>query len=185
TRHGNCNEKSALCATWLLENRHGNEIILWVNGSTAYDHAWVVYDHNATHWDGTIANLSGDAVVVDGWTGDYYQAKHPHKFWHAALATPSPLTVRNTILNPSANIPVKEHVEPRDWATSFSPHFRLAVADQSPSPYEPQGSHLLRTRNKSAWMSVRDNDGWDEAKAIQHALQDLESGDDDFELEDD
>src|SRR5262245_51165445 len=28
TRHGNCSEKSALCATWLLENSGGNENIL-------------------------------------------------------------------------------------------------------------------------------------------------------------
>jgi hypothetical protein len=183
TRHGNCMEKSALCATWLLENRTGNEIILWVGGKN-YDHAWVVYDHDSPGWDGTIANLSGDAVVVDGWTGDYYQAKHPHKFWHGGLANPFQLTVRNNVLNASGNISVTEHVQPRDWAESFSPHFKLAFADQPPSTYERDGSYLLRALKPSGLADLRDR-GWDEGKALQMALDHMSDEYEHFELADD
>jgi hypothetical protein len=185
TRHGNCGEKSSVCATWLLENRPGHEVILWVNGGTAYDHAWVVFDHNAPNWDGTIANLGSDAVVVDGWTGDYYQAKHPLRYWHGGGANPFQITVRHNILNASGNIKVGERVRRRDWTESFSPHFRLAYAEQGPSTYEPQGSYLLRTYMAKVLRSAKKDDGWDEARAIQAALADMGPDDDDFEFEDD
>jgi hypothetical protein len=184
TRHGNCMEKSALTATWLLENRPGDENILWVAGN-AYDHAWVVFDPGAPKWDGVIANLSDDAVVADGWTGDYYQAKHPQKFWHGGLANPFQLTIRNRVRHASGNIGVLENVRPRDWAESFSPHFRLDYADQPPSTYEPQWSYLLRVYKMKECRSARDEGGFDEAKAIQAVLDHVEDGDDELELEDD
>ena len=183
TRHGNCGEKSAVCATWLLENRPGNEVILWVSGKN-YDHAWVVYDHYSQGWDGVVANLSGDAVVVDGWTGDYYQAKHPFKFWHGGPANPFQLTVRHNILNASGSIEIDEYVRPRDWAESFSPHFKLAFADQPPSTYEPEGAYLLRALKPSGLADRRD-EGWDERKALQMALDTLSDDFGRFELADD
>jgi hypothetical protein len=183
TRHGNCNEKASVCATWLLENSRGNQVILWVYGGTAYDHAWVVYGHPDPYWNGVIDQLSSDAVVVDGWTGDYYQAKHPLRYWHGGAANPFQITVRHRILNIDGNIRLKEHVHWRDWATSFSPHFRLAFAHRHPSTYEPLGSHLLRVYGDL--KTVRDKDGWDEAQAIQFALDHLLAGQDDYELADD
>jgi hypothetical protein len=192
TRHGNCGEKSALCATWLLENRPGNENILWVCGNPAYDHAWVVFDHPDPNWNGVIDQLSGDAVVVDGWTGDYYQAKHPTRYWHGGAANPFQITVRHNILNASGNIRVKENVRQRDWTTSFSPRFKLAYADRPPSAYEPPNAYLLRAYGKDDLKDARDNDGWDQARSIQGALDDLADADaddlqrvDDLELADD
>jgi hypothetical protein len=170
TRHGNCSEKSAVCATWLLENRPGNENIHWVGGSN-YDHAWVVYDHNAPTWDGVISHLDSDAVVVDGWTGDYYQAKHPFKFWHGGGANPFQLTVRNNVDNASGNIYTMEHVKPRDWTESFSPHFTLAVADQPPSNYETVGSSLLRMYTSEGWADHRRDYGMNELDAITAAVR--------------
>jgi hypothetical protein len=184
TRHGNCGEKSAVCATWLLENRGGNENILWVQGNPFYDHAWVVFDHDAPYWDGVIAHLSSHAVVVDGWTGDYYQAKHPHKFWHGGLANFFQITVRNNILNASGNISIMEHVKPRDWATSFSPSFRLEYAEQPPSTYEPENAHLLRLFGTDTLKIARDWGRWDETKAIKGVLREVME-DDDLEFEDD
>jgi hypothetical protein len=185
TGHGNCGEKSSLCATWLLENSSGNEVILWVNGGTAYDHAWVVFDHPDPHWNGVIDQLSSDAVVVDGWTGDYYQARHPTRYWHGGAANPFQITVRHNILNASGSIGVSEHVRWRDWTESFSPWFRLADAHRPPSEYEPQGSHLLRTAPRHFLTLNRDHHQWDEAKAIEDALNHVHNGLDDYELPDD
>jgi hypothetical protein len=149
----------------------------------------VVLGHNAPHWDGTIANLSDDAVVVDGWTGDYYQAKEPfsvlNAFRYGGPPNPFQTTVRYNIQNASGNIKVVEHVRWRDWAESFSPHFRLACADHPTNTYEPQGSYLLRVRQAGTWKDARDNRGWDEAKAIQYALLHLAAGNDDYLLADD
>jgi hypothetical protein len=172
TRQGNCGEKSAVCATWLLENSPGNEVILWVGGKN-YDHGWVVFGHNATHWNGVIDTLSDDAVVVDGWTGDYYQAKRPFKLWQG-LANPFQLTVRYNILNASGNIKALEHVRRRDWTESFSSHFRLAYADQAPSTYEPWGAHMLRWLEPDKLIRARDVKGRDEAAMIARILKKYE-----------
>jgi hypothetical protein len=173
TRHGNCGEKSSLCATWLLENRTGNDVILRVSAST-YDHAWVVYDHNAPDWDGVIDHLSDDAVVVDGWTGDYYPAKEPfsvlNAFRYGGPPNPFQVTVRYNILNASGNISVKEHVRLRDWTESFSPHFRLAYAGQPPSTYEPEGSTALRYYSTSYVRGCWDPLFHREEQAIRRAL---------------
>src|SRR5262249_54905009 len=132
----------------------------------AYDHGWVVYDHNAPHWLGTIATLSDDAVVVDGWTGDYYQAKQPFNFLNGGLANPFQLTVPYNINNASGNIRATDHVQPRDWAESFSPNFKLAYAAQHPSTYEPQGSTALRLLSPSFTRTIRDA-GLNEQQGVQ------------------
>jgi hypothetical protein len=165
TEHGNCNEKSAVCATWLLENSV-NKVILWVGGGRyqtpkyfgkwgtpkdrTYDHAWVMFDTDDEAWNGNIDQLPDHALIVDGWTGDYYQARHRHKFWHGGVPNPFQLTVRNNIYGSNGHINIKEVVKPRPWDESFSPNFLLQHARAKPSTYEPEGMGHLRL-----WKLVR------------------------------
>src|SRR5262249_54884042 len=79
-KHGNCRQKSAIASTWLLENTPGDKHILWVAANPAYDHAWTVYGYEGAYLDPDINNWNADAVIVDGWTSDWYQAKHPYDF---------------------------------------------------------------------------------------------------------
>jgi hypothetical protein len=74
----NCYEKSAIVATHMLEATRGNKSIFWV-ACIKYDHCFtIIADKNllttrdietkpAHEW-------TGDAIIVDGWTSDYYPA---------------------------------------------------------------------------------------------------------------
>jgi hypothetical protein len=140
---GNCNEKSSVAATWLLENRLGNDIIVWANGGS-YDHAYVVYDFRGAHWDPNIANWNEEAVIVDGWTSDWYPARHPYRYLNpfggpgGHFCGPVQLHVRRSLQAASGQLGCKEMVH-LQIPPVFSPNFRLAVARDPAWTYEGRG----------------------------------------------
>src|SRR5262249_20008407 len=109
----------------------------------------------------------------------------PNALWYGGAPNPFQLTVRYNILNASGNIKVKEIVRRRDWAASFSPHFRLDNAAQPPHTYEPQDSHLFRAMTTNSPKTNRKAAGWAEAYAIQTAVAEVGRGPGDYELADD
>jgi hypothetical protein len=136
-KHGNCEEKSGIASTWLLENA-GNELIIWVTTGNAYDHCFTIYGYVGAHLDTDIANWNDEAVIVDGWSSDYYQAKHPYHFNKGVhLPNPFQLLVRKRIHAHIADISIMEVV--RFMPPDFSPNFRLAVADQPVHTYRQPG----------------------------------------------
>src|SRR5215203_4289439 len=68
-KHGNCQEKSGIAASWLLEQTKNAKDIVWV-GAQNWDHAWAVMA-NAGTLPGTMVGTGrystwpADAVVVD------------------------------------------------------------------------------------------------------------------------
>jgi hypothetical protein len=56
--------------------------------------------------DRPVRDASSDAVV-DGWTGDYYQGRHPLRSWHGGGGNPFQVTVRHNILRADGNIKVQ------------------------------------------------------------------------------
>jgi hypothetical protein len=156
---GNCNEKSAVAATWLLENRLGNDMIVWASGGP-YDHAYVIYDFRGANWDPSITNWNDEAVIVDGWTSDWYAVKQPYDLrpWSDAhFPGPIQLHVRRMIQANTGNLGIKEWVWYRP--PQFSPNFTLAVARDPNSSYEapPQPQPQPQPQEDEA-IEVRDED---------------------------
>jgi hypothetical protein len=95
TRLGNCYDKAAVAATYLIEKTKGNVGICRVagapryHGDTHYDHAWVLISedkHRLVKAIDTIESRRGgdedckrlfpkDTWVVDGWTRDWWQLR--------------------------------------------------------------------------------------------------------------
>jgi hypothetical protein len=146
---GNCNEKSAVAATWLLENRLGTDYIGWCSGGP-YDHAYVIYGFNGANWDANIGNWNAETVIVDGWTSDWYAAKRPYDLrpWgDAHFPGPIQLHVRRMIQANSGNLGLKEWVHLQSPPV-FSPNFRLALARdpnwtyEAPPPPPPEDEEI-------------------------------------------
>lgn len=73
---GNCYEKSAIIATHMIEATRGSKQIYWV-ASEGYDHCFAILaDKGQLSRDDVQSKPTyewpGNAVIVDGWTGDYY-----------------------------------------------------------------------------------------------------------------
>jgi hypothetical protein len=144
-RAGNCHEKSCIVATWLLENRPANETVR-LCACNVYDHVFVVYGHPGA-WDGVLGNLHDDAVIVDGWQMDWYQAKHPFHFHKGNIITPITSPVRTHVrrmINNEPKITILEECHSH-WPPVYSPNFRLNVAERPISDYE----HPITQRRKS------------------------------------
>jgi hypothetical protein len=70
---GNCDEKGRICYAALLGNPilNGNSIATLV-AAINYDHVFVVVDGNAVNGPTRLSGLSQTAMIVDGWTEDWY-----------------------------------------------------------------------------------------------------------------
>lgn len=160
--HGNCGEKSAIVATYLVEKLGNSKSILWACSNPTYDHAFVLLaDQNRltelhlkhrffSDWDES-------TVVVDGWTSDYYAFKHPFNPLKAgSIANPFQAYVRRKLHNLTiGSISCMEEVH-NNWPPQFDPHFRLATAHLSKhDPARLHGSQM--DQELSAVSEVADN----------------------------
>lgn len=136
-KHGNCGEKSAVAASWLLEHTKGTKDIYWVSANN-WDHAWCVLTDfgksSKAQIGGTpISEWDDSAVCVDGWTSDWYPIKHPYTLLHhGTAANPFQLYVRRKVQKASANMYVKEKCK---WPPKFCPTFSMANAHKKVSEY--------------------------------------------------
>jgi hypothetical protein len=135
-RHGNCGEKSAIAATWLLEQTKNGKTIYWVSAQN-WDHAWCVMA-NAGSLPLTTVGTSkykgwpDDTVVADGWTSDWYPLLHPYNAIKGTAANPFQLYVRKKVQEAQAQLDVMDALK---WPPVFAPTFRLEVAAQKNSTY--------------------------------------------------
>lgn len=129
-RHGNCGEKSAIAATWLLEKTKNQKKIFWVYAKN-WDHAWVIVGDvgKITKTDvetSPINKWDENTVVADGWTSDYYAVKHPFNPLKAgSLANPFQAYVRHKVQQASTLIGCNEELQ---WPPVFAKGFTLANA---------------------------------------------------------
>jgi hypothetical protein len=126
--YGNCGEKSAIVATWLLENSDGAENILWCS-SEVPNHQFVVFGHEGASWDGVLRSLSSDAVIVDGWSADCYPPRALEGFQARAeedRAAPEKIRDwgRDHVWKGDGGVEVLEYVH-RSRPTRFIRNFRL------------------------------------------------------------
>jgi hypothetical protein len=126
-KHGNCGEKSALAATWLIEETKNTKKIFWVSARN-WDHAWVVLGDLRVLTSDIVANTpisewDESTVVTDGWTSDFYPVRYPYNFIKGTWANPFQLYVRKKVQEASKLIHVTEDVA---WPPRFSAEFRLA-----------------------------------------------------------
>jgi hypothetical protein len=143
-RHGNCQEKSGIAATWLLENTKNAKTIVWV-GAENWDHAWAVMANAGTLPQVMVATgkyktWPDDAVVVDGWTSDWYPVKHPYDAIKGTAANPFQLYVRKKVQDAQTAIEVKEVLQ---WPPVFAPAFRVENAGKKNSTYASPPPKLL------------------------------------------
>jgi hypothetical protein len=164
-RAGNCEEKSALTATWLLENRPGDDVILWCS-TTDRSHCFVVYGNATPCWSTVIDELSEEAVVVDGWSADCYQARNRRSLVGDRLERPTSFQtmVRFGVWNRSGEHRINEHV--KACPPQFSPKFRLEVAHLPPWMYEGEYADFAEFA-REAW---RLEGVVDDAPALVEAL---------------
>jgi hypothetical protein len=158
THFGNCGEKGYIVGTWLLENRPAGETVYCCTTShvveeydkkkkankqveKGYDHCFVIYGDVGNGWDkSSIGTLSDEAVIADGWTGDWYQAKHPYQTWIGNGITPMSSPVRYHVRRMIHNAPriyVLEECH-NHWPPVFSPDFRLHNADKPSDAYRQE-----------------------------------------------
>ncbi|AWF81655.1 hypothetical protein BTJ40_12920 [Microbulbifer sp. A4B17] len=74
TGFGNCNEKAAICYSSLKSDPYltdGNHHVTMV-GAVGYDHAYCVVSDNPLTPNMSIRSLGRLAMIVDGWTEDWY-----------------------------------------------------------------------------------------------------------------
>jgi hypothetical protein len=118
---GNCQEKSATTVNWLTQHNTGNRPIAWVCLDSDHqwrgrngDHAFAFFDidpRNQGRQAFNIADVGDNCVIIDGWTGDWYPAKHPYKFWKS-MANPFQMGVRVLIHNfGNGHINLKEWID--------------------------------------------------------------------------
>jgi hypothetical protein len=116
---GNCQEKSATTVNWLVRHNPNNRPIAWVCLDSdhkwhgrAGDHAFAFFDIDPKNQGRTainIADVGDNCVIVDGWTGDWYPAKHPYKFWKS-MCNPFQMGVRVLIHNFGNG-----HIQFKEW----------------------------------------------------------------------
>ncbi len=136
--HGNCWQKAAIAATWLLEQTKNQKKIFWV-GARHWDHSWTIMgdvgkiDVQIVEND-PIRNWDEATVIADGWTGDYYVAKHPfNPLKSGSLPNPFQLWARRKLHDSQTDIAVQEDLE---WPPKFSPKFTLDKAALHNRDYE-------------------------------------------------
>jgi hypothetical protein len=140
-KHGNCGEKSAIAATYLLEKFKNTKCIFWVE-SKIWDHAWCILANEMTmsNWQiegHAYSTWDDSAVVVDGWTGDYYPVKHPYSLIHGASAgNPFQLVIRRKVQQASKHLQVNERLK---WPPMFEPSFLLSEAVDKEKKYTKSG----------------------------------------------
>jgi hypothetical protein len=129
-RAGNCQEKSAICATWLLENGAAPQNIFWISCNPGYDHVMVLIGCVEADLHVSYSQMPDKAVVVDGWTEDYYQANSPNDIHHGVHA-PSVFqrVVRGRVHDHGPNGRVKEEVHLHSPPEAY-PDFRLDQAGE-------------------------------------------------------
>ena len=164
---GNCYEKSSIVATHMLEATRGSKTIFWVE-CIEYNHCFsIIADKNMlTQKDVETTPCSewaGDAVIADGWTGDYYSANTIEK--KAGLLKLHKNTARKGIIKNyqeiNGNTQNREDdeillelmgtgfnykekrnailvTESLTWPPAYDPGFRLAVAKLKNSSYRRQ-----------------------------------------------
>jgi hypothetical protein len=135
-RHGNCGEKSAIAATWLLEQTKNTKAIFWVDAN-GWDHMWAVMANAGTLDETTVATgkykrWPTDAVVVDGWTHDWYPIHHPYDPIKGTPYNPFQLHVRRGVQEFQGRINVDEELR---WPPVFAPTFRMENAGKKNSTY--------------------------------------------------
>jgi hypothetical protein len=142
-RHGNCGEKAAIAATWLLEQTENSKAIFWVNANN-WDHAWALLADPGlditTVATAPYKNWPKDVVVVDGWTSDWYPIQHPYNAILGTAANPFQLYVRKKVQAAATQVTVKEELE---WPPVFAPTFSLELAGEKNSTYERAPIQLL------------------------------------------
>ncbi len=137
-RHGNCMEKAGIAATWLLEQTKNQKKIFWVS-ARHWDHCWTILGDVGkidTHIveNEPIRNWGESTVIADGWTGDYYVAKHPfNPLKSGSLPNPFQLWARRKLHDSQTDIAVQEDLE---WPPKFSPKFTLDKAALHNRDYE-------------------------------------------------
>ena len=143
-KHGNCGEKSAIAATWLLEETENAKKVFWVNAAN-WDHAWAVLGDPGRLDAQMVANTPIDkwpesTVIADGWTGDYYPARHHiNVFKGGNFPNPFQTHVRRKVYESSKQINVKEDCA---WPPKFAPAFRLDLAGDTNKTYERREQEL-------------------------------------------
>ncbi|MCI0641083.1 MAG: hypothetical protein L0Y72_32170 [Gemmataceae bacterium] len=144
-KHGNCGEKSAIAATWLLENTKNRKKIFWV-GAQNWDHAWAVMGEpgkidKLTVETGDITKWDEATVIADGWTGDWYPAKHIFNPIKGTFANPFQLYVRNKVEKASTQISCMEDCK---WPPKFAPTFTLEQAPKKKSEYQSSPKSIAK-----------------------------------------
>jgi hypothetical protein len=143
-RHGNCGEKSAIAATWVLEETENAKKVFWVSAAN-WDHAWAVLGDPGLLDANMVAtrhidNWPESTVIVDGWTGDYYPARHHiNVFKGGKFPNPFQTHVRRKVYESARQINVKEDCQ---WPPKFAPAFRLDVAEETNKTYERKAQEL-------------------------------------------
>lgn len=135
-RHGNCGEKSAVAATWLLEQTKNTKKIFWVCAKN-WDHAWALMGEVGTLSNARVVGHKydlwpEDVVVIDGWTSDWYPIKHPYNPVKGTAANPFQMYVRKKVQEAEKAMIIQEEL---DWPPVFAPKFRLAVAEKKNATY--------------------------------------------------
>lgn len=157
-KHGNCGEKSAIAATWLIEKTKNTKKIFWVSARN-WDHAWAVLGEvgkiDATDVGTRPINTWDEStVVVDGWTGDWYAARHPYNpLKSGSAANPFQLFVRKKVQQAATQIYVSEDVS---WPPKFSPAFKLEYAADPNVSYQ-QSPSRPRSDTESRLEGVADD----------------------------
>jgi hypothetical protein len=135
-RHGNCGEKAAIAATWLLEQTKNAKSIFWVNANN-WDHSWALLGSPGLSpilvSTAPYKDWPDDVVVVDGWTSDWYPLKHPYNAIKGTVANPFQLYVRKKVQAAQREVNIKEELE---WPPVFAPTFQVDHAGQKNSTYQ-------------------------------------------------
>jgi hypothetical protein len=142
-RVGNCGEKSAICATYCLENSAGPLNIFWMcankydagGNQIGWDHAYVIIGCSRGDFGQSPSNFPDEAVVVDGWSEDYYQLKNFLDIRHGTLfPNPFQWSVRKMLCDFAVGASVMEEAHLHD-PPIYAPGFTLAQAERPNKDY--------------------------------------------------
>lgn len=160
-KHGNCGEKSAIAATWLLENTKNMKNIFWVSAAN-WDHAWALlagFNLDKIMVQGTnYKDWPDDVVVVDGWTSDWYPIKHPVDPFKGTPANLFQHYVRRKVQKAELNINIMETLS---WPPQFPPTFRLESAGKPNTTYKrpPELAKVVELADSPQEMQQEIEDG--------------------------
>ena len=111
---GNCHEKARILATSLISNPRLKGCHVKVMSSIDYDHVYVVVtDHEIKGEVNSLSDLGDNAMIVDGWTEDFYFPNQDYKIGHGnGVPNPRQAYVRRKVRNHA--------MEPTDEALSVT-----------------------------------------------------------------